>query len=661
MKSRALRLTLFFVPLFLIPIISNSKTLNERVILISFDGVGLEKLMGYMSEPGWPDFGVKELISTGLSPSSTIATNPTLTASSHTSIHTGTYADEHGVVSNYYHLPRTMIDQGVSGFSSEFNRPAIWERAMAAGKRVGILSFPGADNESENQRRKGDFGIRYHSKEANAFLFRSTNSQFFPILNWDASLSYSQPKAVPVVFKEEVINENGLVVESERTIYLIALDLVDDNDTNYNALIWDNDQDMTNGTIGQPFRVNEWGQVSFTTKGVKKATWTKIFKLESDLSEIKVYIGTVHHTEAYPESFAREIEGKVGIWPGEPDSGVGRLIDQKTWLEQAYRLSNFFYDLLQYVAENKEWDLLLAYQPIVDEFGHAFTPPQPDTAGFQSALIKDEALMKNAYLHFNELIRKIIAIRDNNTNLVVVSDHGMAPIHTMAYPNRFLKSIGFINAEDDSGIHSTDEHTMKTQFIIKEKEPTGIYERIIEIPFTHYRTFTPSLFEKQNAYKGTTARAFASGGLAHVYLNVKGREELGIVEPGEEYDRLLNELKEKFENWVSNGKPVFSYVLKRSESSQLRLNHENSGDLILIARPGIHLQNILGGGPLIEPASFQGQHGYDAALSSMKPVVFAAGPGVQNKQVPLLKTVDVSPMVLHLLGIEGEKNFLLSQ
>ena len=91
---------------------------------------------------------------------------------------------------------------------------------MAAGKRVGILSFPGADNESENQRRKGDFGIRYHSKEANAFLFRSTNSQFFPILNWDASLSYSQPKAVPVVFKEEVINENGLVVESERTIYL---------------------------------------------------------------------------------------------------------------------------------------------------------------------------------------------------------------------------------------------------------------------------------------------------------------------------------------------------------------------------------------------------------------------------------------------------------
>ncbi|MFC2075430.1 hypothetical protein ACFLRA_04080, partial [Bdellovibrionota bacterium] len=152
----------------------------------------------------------------------------------------------------------------------------------------------------------------------------------------------------------------------------------------------------------------------------------------------------------------------------------------------------------------------------------------------------------------------------------------------------------------------------------------------------------------------TKAKVFTSGGCAHLYLNVKGREKNGIVSPpedGNEYYDLRNEIKKLFQEWTSNGEPVFEQVLTREEASSIHLNHPNSGDLILMATPGRHLKSSTSGGEIIEPANFKGQHGYLASHPSMRPVLLATGPGIKADDVPFLHNNNIVPMVKSLLGI----------
>ena len=656
-QHQSFRLSILVLSLSLIAQIAQSKDLPSRVILYSFDGAAFDRVMTYLQEPTWPETGLKEMHRTGLQAEMTMASNPTLTASSHTSIHTGSYPDQHGVVSNYFHLPNTMITQGVSGFSAEYSTKALWENAMAAGKRVGIISFPGADNQNNNPRRHGDFGINYNDKEAFSFGFTANSTQFSPLKQWDQNLSFSQPKAVSVSWKEEV-EQNGVKVEDNKIIYLVALDRNDDGVVNYDSVVWDQDLDLSNGTLTKPFGVKEWGNVVFTSRGVKKGAWTKLFELAPDLSTVRIYVGTLHHNQGYPDAFVRELDEHLGIWPGEPDPGVGRLIDLETWIEQAMRLSNWLVDLYRYVVANKDFDLLIGYQPIIDEFGHSILltdQRQPEFS--EKKVLEAETLMRRAYLQMNKVVEELMREKGGNTALLVVSDHGMQPIWSMAYPNRFLKKHGLIELEDDSNMGAPlfeGEELDEPQWVtLQQKTIFGSYLRTwpMYLPMQNASEVKQELSAPPGgAQSKTKARAFVSGGLGHVYINLKGRESDGVVDK-KDYPAMVQELKGLFEDWKYKGEKVFERVLTRDEATSVHLNHPNSGDLILIASPGVHLQNVLVGNELVEQANFRGQHGYLAQHPSMAPAFFATGVGIDKKQVPLINNIEIAPTVLSLLNI----------
>src|SRR3989337_571636 len=73
----------------------------QRVVLMSFDGLGADALA---QQTGLPTFD--HLARTGAS-ARVIPVNPTLTSSTHVSILTGADPQQHGIVSNWFHLPGT--------------------------------------------------------------------------------------------------------------------------------------------------------------------------------------------------------------------------------------------------------------------------------------------------------------------------------------------------------------------------------------------------------------------------------------------------------------------------------------------------------------------------------------------------------------------------
>ena len=193
-----------------------------------------------------------------------------------------------------------------------------------------------------------------------------------------------------------------------------------------------------------------------------------------------------------------------------------------------------------------------------------------------------------------------------DTTLLVVSDHGLAPVHTVVHLNTILERAGLLSFQESPGF------------------PIEATSKVL---------------------------ALASGGSAHLYVNLKGRERPGIVLQ-EEYPALLDELVRTLsEVRDPSGQPVFARIVRRQEMGTLHLSSPYSGDLFVQAEPGYALSDESGKEEIFEPTSYLGGAGYDSALGEMHGIFVAAGRGVrEEKTISPVRVVDVAPTVARLLG-----------
>jgi len=192
--------------------------------------------------------------------------------------------------------------------------------------------------------------------------------------------------------------------------------------------------------------------------------------------------------------------------------------------------------------------------------------------------------------------------------MIVLSDHGMAPIHSQVYVNTILEQAGLLQyGEGDS------------------------------FPIDTARS---------------RAVAFASGGAVHVYINLKGREQPGIV-PASEYEAVQDEIVAALRDAAdAEGRPLFARVLRRDELAELGLDSPVSGDVFAQAVLGYALTDWRGNPRVVEPATYYGQHGYDSTLSEMRAILYAAGSGIRTgASIAGTHLVNVVPTVASLLGV----------
>ncbi len=582
-----------------------------KVLVISFDGCANQLLQRYLStDSDFKNKGFSRIAQEGILAEKGMKVSlPSLTATSHISIITGSAPDQHGVVSNNFHKVTDSIAQSTNGFTTEIDpkTPALWEIAKAKGKRVGVITYPGLDGASD--RRTVDWGLIYTNSENPSFLQTFTKSDFQEYagaLPQDVR-SYSTPLvAILTLLENKTLakmdsslihhhgnnGKNGDNTEKvKRPFKVLAIDSTNDQTQNYDTLIFDEDSDFKNGTSGEASLTQPWIGLSFRSNGVLKGSWCKLLSLDPNLSKIELYVGALNVTRAYPEAFQDLIGQEAGFWPGEPDRKNPNLpISEEMILEQALRFSQYLTKVTILAAKTQTWDLLLAYQPILDELEHQFymtNSKQKDYSPEKSKRYLE--IIRQGYLEVNKGVEQMIQELPN-TNFVIVSDHGMEPLHTVYYPNRVLMKQGYL-----------DKNKIKV-------------------------------------------KSFSSGGLSHVYINLKGREPDGIV-PQEEFQKLRQEVADLFKQ-----ESPIAQVWTREEAGKVGLNHPNSGDVILVGQPGFHLNDdmTIGGEPT-EPASFYGQHGYDPSLDSMKAIFAAWGPSITHQNRGEMVYTDVVPFVLNLL------------
>ena len=455
----------------------------RRAVLLSLDGTAAQELhrlqvAGRLAGGGFERFFERGEVAGGLVP-----VNPTLTAPSHASLVTGYPPASTGIVSNSFHIPGEPFLERANGFSVPIEAETLWEAAQRQGKRVGVVTWPSADD--AGPRRRGDWGLTWTNS-----TLRPSQTVEVARREWRA-MDAAHAADTPRSFSPPLTAAIALAATTslpQQTLELVALDRADDGRTAYDAVL----MRLSGWLAGEPLGAGEWRRLEQEvppgeTNGV---SWAKLLALDPDLDETRLYLGAAYRAHAYPESFARRLDEAELWWPGPPDDrsledGMeGKPgIDLATWVEQAERFTVFFFDVMRLGARDEAWDLLLGYAPSNDEAGHELLLVDPRQRGYSPALAESFAAARERVFKSvdRELGRLIDELDLATTAVAVVSDHGMAPSHTSIDVASLLLRWGYLQTNDAG-----------------EAVPAG-----------------------------TRAMAVTSTALGHVYLHLQGREPQG--------------------------------------------------------------------------------------------------------------------------------------
>ncbi|HYN41973.1 MAG TPA: alkaline phosphatase family protein, partial [Thermoanaerobaculia bacterium] len=356
----------------------------HRVVLVSFDGAGgaeYERQREALS----PD-GFRRAEREGLSAGRLQTVTPSLTAVVHASISTGALPEATGVVSNSYWSAGGPLKARVNGFDAEPAVETLWEALARQGRRVAALGWSGVTGRTP--RTTTPIGFRWVDLRAPGFFWSGpVAGAAFP----DAALalplevtSWSPPRLV------RVEPSHGQASGLARPLDFVLLDTRDDGRREYDTLAA---LDAEGGLVGR-LRPGDWLALPERGDGLaQRGRWVKLLKLYPDSSSVSLYVGGLGQTEAWPEDFQRTLDKRCGFWPGPPDYGLleGPDPDVKTFLEMTDRFSAFFVAAYEVAERRGDWDVLLAYQPAIDESAHVLFPRTPGQGGADPTRVEKAA------------------------------------------------------------------------------------------------------------------------------------------------------------------------------------------------------------------------------------------------------------------------------
>lgn len=570
----------------------------SRVVLLSLDGAGADELHRLYQEGFLEAGGFGAFFENGQVAERLIPVNPTLTATNHISLATGYVAGETGIVSNTFH-PAEEKDllKTVSGFAAEIGTETLWEAARRQGKKVGVTTWPGADD--TGPRRRADWGMVYVNDAERPAILMNLDRKAWEPWQGEARVESRSPVLQAAV-------EAGGPQGPKQSFELLAVDRKA-NVPGYDGVVVIPQPQAESGRLPVVVDPGEWGTVRCPwakPEGEPRQARcsVKLLALDPDLASARLYFAALYPLQAYPPEFATSLEARGLAWPGPPDDRKladtwnGKPgIDLATWTEQAERFAVFFGESLRAAAERTDWDLLMGYVPVIDEAGHQLLLADPRQPGYTPERQEEFAFARlRVWQAADRLLASLLNTLDlTDTALIVVSDHGMAPVHTALNPNVLLRDVGLLAVDADGKI------------------------------------------------VGTIALAVSSGAVSHVY-----------VEPGRE--DVLPRLRDLLAGWTLPGgeKPI-ERIFTREEAAEIGLGHPNSGDLVLFPAPGY----TFSGGGLKEgkaafPTQVLGMHGGLNTHESMHGIYLAIGAGIEPGNAGTVRSLDVAGRVAERMGIE---------
>jgi predicted AlkP superfamily phosphohydrolase/phosphomutase len=212
-----------------------------------------------------------------------------------------------------------------------------------------------------------------------------------------------------------------------------------------------------------------------------------------------------------------------------------------------------------HLMKTQAWDTLMAVFIATDRIQHFYWPSED--VSFDSAVWKP---VRSVYEQIDSFLDEALRLADENTTVLLVSDHGFGPAYYATRSvNQLLGQIGLL-CYHQSGNRLSSRLFRNLLLYGRKIIPLSLQPHLARaFPKFHLRSLS------ENAYWGidwsnTQAYVHPYGGQVHI--NLKGREVEGTVSP-EQYDSVRERIRDILMSLTdaANGKHVIRAVGRRED------------------------------------------------------------------------------------------------
>lgn len=307
----------------------------------------------------------------------------------------------------------------------------------------------------------------------------------------------------------------------------------------------------------------------------------------------------------------------------------------------------------RYLMGNMPWDLFVCVFFVLDLAQH-YMWHHMDENHIRQGDERYRDAIKDLYIKTDGAIGRLMKEIPEGTNVLVTSDHGFGPmrgqfvVQRWLQHNNFLKFEGKTQPEVINSILCTVRNFLLAHLSLNTVRLVGrMLPKAIRKKLTPLGTRKDSISEVYQSIDWSRTKAFGVGEIGDIYINLKGREPQGIVEPGQEYETVRDEIIARLRQIADpeTGQQIDIRIFKKEEVYQGQ--YFNSAPDILYRIPQY---------PQTSSISSESEEEWDEAPLTghhvPEGIFFAWGPDIKQsgEKLPGLKIYDIAPTILHMFG-----------
>ncbi|HYN81240.1 MAG TPA: alkaline phosphatase family protein [Gemmatimonadaceae bacterium] len=324
---------------------------------------------------------------------------------------------------------------------------------------------------------------------------------------------------------------------------------------------------------------------------------------------------SVDEEYTHPPAVKDEIKSLVGEYMVDVK---GFRTDDKEWLrDQIFEMSRRQFTVVRHYLKNAEWDYFHFVNIALDRVHHGFwkymDPKHPD----YEAGNPYETVIASFYAHLDEEIGMLLELLDDDTAVLVVSDHGAQALQGGFCVNEWLVEQGLLTLES---------------------YPDAV---------------TP--FGELKIDWGRTKVWSEGGYYARVFFNVKDREPQGVIEP-DEYESFRDEMKRRFEAVAGPDEEELRTLVFRPE--EIYREVRNVAPDLVVHFGGLDWRSIGGVGYRGLVHLRENDSGPDHCNHAQFGAFVLAAPNVPELgEIKNAKLLDIAPTLMEVGGYEIPDSF----
>ncbi|MBI3948843.1 MAG: alkaline phosphatase family protein [Acidobacteria bacterium] len=365
----------------------------------------------------------------------------------------------------------------------------------------------------------------------------------------------------------------------------------------------------------------------------------------------------------YPPQLREELESALPHYKLNVNTTSIRAGALEEFYQECRQLTQMQCQETRYLMQTREWDLFYVVFHVTDSLQHFFWKFMDPRHRFFPGPNKYQDSILRCYQEIDALLGEVLERLDDEAHVLILSDHGFERLDKNIYLTNWLIKEGYISLNQDAQLA-----LKRLLFRVGIRR-----ERLVQGLKKWHLGWFPKLFPErlkdqvplsrpnfrhieENIDWSRTRAYFLSAGGRAIYLNVKGREPQGIIEPGVEYEAVRRALIEQLAALrdPETGQLVFSAVCRREEIYPEDCA-AGAPDIFLQTAPGYYLTEGMGGDRIFSDGGKQdsgrsGNHQMDGIVILYGNQI-RAGVELQDASI-----VDIAPTILYLLGLPAQSD-----